>query len=88
MPALDDALATIGANLPEDVRQAHIRDRVVALANSAQATILIEDVLPADPVQVGILVIEDLGAACVASDPPTPAGIPADPVRAGRRGPT
>ena len=56
MPALDDALATIGANLPEDVRQAHIRDRVVALANSAQATIL--------------------------------AGIPADPVRAGRRGPT
>ena len=40
MPALDDALATIGANLPEDVRQAHIRDRVVALANSAQATIL------------------------------------------------
>lgn len=40
MPALDDALATIGANLPEDVRQAHIRDRVVALANSAQAMIL------------------------------------------------
>lgn len=40
MPALDDALATIGATLPEDVRKAHINDRIVALANSAQALIL------------------------------------------------
>lgn len=43
MPALDDALATIGANLPEDVRQAHIRDRVVALANSSNtATVAVK----------------------------------------------
>ena len=40
MPTLDDALATIGATLPEDVRKAHLNDRNVALANSAQALIL------------------------------------------------